>query len=486
MAIESITRTLGSGSGIDLNGLVGSLIEAQFATKAAQLTSRSDALTAQISSIAQVKSGITGFAAALKSLVGGGTLTTLPTSSAPGVLGVTAKPGANLSGVSAKVTVAQLAGSQAATSNAALARDAMFKTGTLQLRIGTEGAGTAFTATQTASITITSANATIDGIAAEINAAKDANGVSLGLTATVITDGAGVRLSVKGQMGAAKAFQINATDNSGGLLGGNRNGLSLTTVAVNRNTGNGMGIGVTATDAKLVMDGATFTRSSNTVSDLVDGVVLDLKSVSPDPVTIGATKQTGNLTQAVTDFVATYNEVLGVLKEQTDPVTGPMRSDSAISAIKRSLAQITTTKLIPPGGTAPTTLADLGIATARDGTLSVDSARLAKALAENPDAVEKMFAPAVGAATVQNGLSAALSAIAARATDRTYGLDAISSRYGQAQARLAGQQANLAEQREAATERMTRQFASMDARVAAYKSTQTFLENQVKAWNRTD
>ena len=35
-------------------------------------------------------------------------------------------------------------------------------------------------------------------------------------------------------------------------------------------------------------------------------------------------------------------------------------------------------------------------------------------------------------------------------------------------------------------ERLTRQFSGMDARVAAYKSTQTFLDNQIKAWNRSD
>jgi flagellar hook-associated protein 2 len=30
---------------------------------------------------------------------------------------------------------------------------------------------------------------------------------------------------------------------------------------------------------------------------------------------------------------------------------------------------------------------------------------------------------------------------------------------------------------------MTKQFAGMDAAVAAYKSTQSFLTNQVAAWN---
>jgi flagellar hook-associated protein 2 len=33
---------------------------------------------------------------------------------------------------------------------------------------------------------------------------------------------------------------------------------------------------------------------------------------------------------------------------------------------------------------------------------------------------------------------------------------------------------------------MTKQFAGMDARVAAYKSTQTFLTNQIAAWNKSD
>lgn len=478
MAIESITKTLGSGSGIDLSGLVGSLIEAQFATKSAQLSSRNETLTAQISSLAQIKSGITGFATALRSLASGGTLATLPISSAPGVLGVSVIPGGSVGTVSAKVTVQQLAAAQAATSTTAIARDTQFKTGTLQLNIGSEGPP--FAATQTAAIEITPANATIDGIAAAINAAKDANGVGLGLTATVITDGTGVRLSVKSQTGAAKAFEINATDDTAA------SGASLSTVAVNRGSGtsSGMTIGATATDAKIVVDGATFTRSSNTVGDLIPRITLELKAVSPDPILISATKQTANLSQAVGDFVTTYNELLGVLKEQTDPLSGPLRTDSFVSSMKRSLAQLTTTQLVAGGGAGPKTLADLGIATARDGTLSVDSARLNKALADYPDAVEKMFAPPSGTATVQNGLSAALSAVAARATDRTFGLEAISLRYTEARSRIADQQADIAEKRTAATERMTRQFASMDARVAAYKSTQTFLENQVKAWNR--
>ena len=33
---------------------------------------------------------------------------------------------------------------------------------------------------------------------------------------------------------------------------------------------------------------------------------------------------------------------------------------------------------------------------------------------------------------------------------------------------------------------LTAQFAAMDARVAAYKSTQSFLTNQIAAWNKSN
>ena len=486
MAIESITKTLGAGSGIDLSSLVTGLIEAQYGTKAAQLATRSEALTAQISGVGQLKGAMAGFDTALKTLVGNGTLGTALTSSNPEVVAASRLDGAAASKLSAKLTVAQLAAAQAATTNTAVSRTAQFKTGTLQLRIGTEGTGTAFTATQTASIAVTAANATIDGIAEAINAAKDGAGVSLGLTATVIADGAGFRLSVKGQTGAAKAFQINATDNNRGPFGGGNPGASLSTVAVNRGAGTGTTIGVGASDAKIVMDGATYTRPTNTVDDLVAGVRLDLKTVSATAVTLSATTAAPALSQAVGDFVTTYNEMLALVREQTDPVTGPLRSDPVAVRMRRSLAQLTTQPLVARNGGAPTTLAELGVATARDGTLSVDTARLKRALETYPDTVGKMFAAASGTATTNNGLSAALSGVAANVTSATFGLGAQALRYGRAQAQVADAQEELTEARSGATERMTRQFATMDTRVAAYKSVQTFLTGQIAAWNKSD
>ena len=451
----SIVKTLGSGSGLDIDGIVTSLVSAQFAAKNQQLTKRADALTTQISGIAKLKSGITGFDAALKSLVKGGSLTTQPTSSSAAV-SVSTLAGGSAAGLSARVQVTQLASAQAATTNTAVSRTATFRPGALTVTIG--GVATA--------IAIGSADATVGGVAAKITAA------GLGLTATVVGDGGGARLTIKGRSGAANAFTVDGADDDASA-----SGMSLADLSVGANA-TGTTIGTQALDAKLTLDGATYSRATNTVSDLLPGVRLQLNDVGG--ATLGASAPTAALSQAVSDFVDTYNQLRAVLKEQVDPASGALRSDPAAASLQRALGQLTTTALAANAGGAPRSLADLGVGTNRDGTLQVDSTRLAKALASAPAAVEAMFADGVGAGN--GGLSAALSAIATRATDRTYGFDAETTRYTAAQTTITAAQTKATEDAAAMKDRLTQQFSSMDSKVAAYKSTGDFLKQQVSAW----
>jgi flagellar hook-associated protein 2 len=111
----SIVKTLGTGSGLDTSVIVAGLVEASFANKNRQLTAKSDALTAQISGLAKLKSGLTGLDTALRTLVQGGSLSTQPTSSATGVLTATGTGSASLVGLNARLTVGRLAAAQAAT-----------------------------------------------------------------------------------------------------------------------------------------------------------------------------------------------------------------------------------------------------------------------------------------------------------------------------------------------------------------------------------
>jgi flagellar hook-associated protein 2 len=427
-ATQALLKGLSAGSGVDTGTLVTSLVSAQFAARTAALKTKSDTLTAQISGVGTLKSTMTGFSTALANLVKGGSLQTQPTSSNAATLSATATSGAKLSGLSSSITVTRLATGQVArttTPVAAADRTKSLNTGALTLTIG--GKDTA----------IDVGDGSIDAVAAGINASKT------GVTASVVTDAnGGAYLSVKGATGSANAFTLKGE----------------------------------------TVDGIAVERPGNTVSDLVTGVTLQLNGISTVPVSLTSTPPTDALTQAVNDVVTTYNEVLKTITEQTDPITGNLRADPAAKSLLRSLQALVSKPLV--GGAIaglPRSLSEIGVATNTDGTLRVDSALLAKQLAANPDTIEAMFAPS---GTNALGLSATLTALTTSATSTVTGLGASTVRYTAAEADVAKQQDKVTDQSAQLTTRLTQQYASMNSRVSAYKSTQTFLTNQIAAWNK--
>ncbi|QCB41524.1 hypothetical protein E5673_04245 [Sphingomonas sp. PAMC26645] len=452
-ATQALLKGLSAGSGVDTGTLVTSLVSAQFAARTAALKTKSDTLTAQISGVGTLKSTMTGFSTALANLVKGGSLQTQPTSSNGAILSATAQSGAKLSGLSSSITVTRLATGQVArttTPVAAADRTKSLNTGALTLTIG--GKDTA----------IDVGDGSIDAIVAGINASKT------GVTASVVTDAnGGAYLSVKGATGSANAFTLKGEKGDALDIGGFATKTSLVSTAQN---------------AQLTVDGIAVERPSNTVSDLVTGVTLQLNGISTVPVSLTSTPPTDALTQAVNDVVTTYNEVLKTITEQTDPITGNLRADPAAKSLLRSLQALVSKPLV--GGAIaglPRSLSEIGVATNTDGTLRVDSALLAKQLAANPDTVESMFAPS---GTNALGLSATLTALTTSATSTVTGLGASTVRYTAAEADVAKQQDKVTDQSAQLTTRLTQQYASMNSRVSAYKSTQTFLTNQIAAWNK--
>jgi flagellar hook-associated protein 2 len=465
MAIESIAKTLGSGSGIDISALVGQLVDAQFANKNDALTRKTETLTAQISALGEIKSAVSSFSSALSALASSGSLATQPTSSNGSILSIAALPGAKLAGTSAQIEVRQLAQAQVASTDPfASGETTAVPTGTLTLTFGkaavADGDMTGFTpgpGTPVA-ITIGSADATLAGVARAINAAN------AGVTASILNDGSGARLVIKGATGGSQAFTLQG-------------GAGLEALDVGVGAG-GSTVASAAQDSIVAVDGVETNRMTNTIWGLVEGTRIDLVSAAiGTKVTIGTRAPTEAITQSVTNFAETYNEVFAMVKAAIDPVTGPLRRDPAAKDLMRQLKSITVTPLFAnPVTGKPATLADIGIGTERVGTLKVDSARVAEALTNYPREVEAMFAPGAG-------IAKALASIATRATDRTTGLGASETSYAKAQTDVAEDRVEALADAERVRARMTRQFASMDAIVSTYKTTQTFLEQQVDAWN---
>lgn len=474
-AAQSLLTSLGAGSGVDTASLVASLVQAQFATKTAQLKTQGDTITSQISAVSTLKSTISDFADALANLVKGGTLQSQPLVSNAGVLSASAIPGGRTAGLTASITVGQLAAAQTAVTKAAFAtKDAVVGTGTLTLKLGSatynaDGSMASFAqgSATAIDITIDDTNSSLTGIAAAINAKR------AGVSASVVTDADGTAyLSLKSATGASQAFTLDATSTAG----------DLSQVAVGVGAAN-MAVTSQAKNARLSVDGVAVERASNDISDLIAGVKLTLAGVSATPVSLTTTRPTTALTNAVGDFVDTYNQVIAAVKGTTDPITGVLRADPAAKGLLRSMqALVSKTMLSNAAPGEPATLAAIGVRTNRDGTLQVDADQLATALKDYPDQVEAMFAYSTSS---PDGVNAAMASLKLSATSTLYGLGASTTRYAEAQTRIAAQQDEITTKSASMTNRLTQQYASMNAKLSAYKSTQSYLTQQVDLWTKS-
>jgi len=378
---SSILTALGAGTGIDTASLVTNLVTAAYSTKESALQTKTDANTAKISSLGTLTSGIDSFASALQSLVAGGTLKSQPSTSDSSIVTATAQNGVTISTLSSQIEVRQLATAQSLVSDY-IADPSIAGTGSLTLTVGTGGSARSFTIAP-------GSNNSLAGLAATINAANTGTTPS-GITASVITDSNGSRLVVKGATGAANAFSLTANGDADANL----------TRFASTGTGAGMTQAQPAQDAIIRMDGVDTTHSTNTVSDLISGVTLNLVSAKiGTSVSLGVTRPTAAITQAVNDYVSAYNTLKGEIDSATAPASsdgttaaGALHGNSAINQMKTMLQRVTSTAL-SSYATGPKTLAEIGVSTGQDGTLSVDANKLATALSTYPDAVEAMFNP---------------------------------------------------------------------------------------------
>jgi flagellar hook-associated protein 2 len=149
------------------------------------------------------------------------------------------------------------------------------------------------------------------------------------------------------------------------------------------------------TNASLTLNGIPYSSTSNTITGAIPGVTLNLANASPNEavqVTVGT--DTGQITNAINNFVSAYNQVIGDINQEVtiNPNTnaqGPLGTDSSVTNLQSSL--LTDAAFSVSGNSGYVNLASLGINTNNDGTLTVDSSQLASELSTNPAAVQNFF-----------------------------------------------------------------------------------------------
>jgi flagellar hook-associated protein 2 len=465
---SSIVAALGGGSGVDMIALANNLADAQFELRTQRLTAKSEVLERQISAASSLKNSLSLLASALGDRVRMGDLAVTPQVANSSVATASSPPGTTGSGTYS-LEVLSLATTQTLSSSAFAASTDVVGAGSLTFRFG-ETSGASFAEdTAHAAVTVDIASgSTLADIADAINAKK------AGVTAYVAQTAQGAQLVLKGPEGAKNGFIVEATENVG------EEGLAA--LAWNPAAGGDPARLLAASaDAQFKLDGLAMSSASNTTGTIVPGLSLKLTGTNVGaPTTVGFSSPVSNISLAMQDLVSALNEVSGDLRAATDPMSGDLARDSGARALKRTFSGLAGQIIMPDAtGDSPRTLADLGLATERDGSFRLDTARLQATLERDPAGAAAMFTAGLyGVYSTFEKISRGASK-----TGDPGSLAGSITRYQEQSLQLNKDNAKLADQQERLRATLVARFAAADTRISASKSTLSFLQSQVDAWN---
>jgi flagellar hook-associated protein 2 len=436
------------GSVIDVSSLVSQLVAATQAPQESLINSQTQAVTTQISSLGTLKSALSTFQSSLSALETPSAFQVeTATSSDQTAFTATASSGAPLG--TYNVSITQLAQAQQLLSNAV--SDSSLGTGTLSVSLG----GTSF------SVPVTSGNNTLADIAAAINGAAGNPGV----TATVLQGADGNHLLLSSaQSGAANNITVSETDGGSGLAAltyGSGNTANYTQESA-------------AQDAEYSVSGVNFTSSTNTVTNGLNGVTLDLlgTTAAGTPATLNVSSDSTTITSNIQAFVTAYNTLQSAMSslggyDASSGTAGPMMGNAVLTGMQNQI-QDALYSVVNTGSSTYNTLASIGITTNSDGSLSLNTATLQSALGTNFSAVSQLFSSTSGVASTLN--SDITTALGANGSITQAGQTLTSQENA-----LTQQSSQLTAQMTALTASLTQQYSALNSLLSSLQSTSSYL-----------
>lgn len=358
----------GLGSGLDVSGIVSQLmaIEQQPLTR---LNQKEAEAQAEISAYGSLKGGLSSLQSAMDKLTDADTFqATKASSSDSDVLTVSSDTDAVNSSYS--VTVNRLA-QQHKLGSSEFASSATFG-GTagdeLTLTVGTDS----FTLDLSTAMTLS-----------EIQSAINVETNETGVTAGLITGDNGNQTLVL--TSSATGYDNRVQLSFGGSLDASTFNFSM----LNRDENDQPLAGESELDASLTVDGVSITRASNSVSDAIAGLTLNLQATGQS--TLSITRDSSIAKNAVDSFVTAYNS----LGDQLSTLQESGASGSVLRNIENQLRGMLNTSLTGLGSYSY--ISQLGVTTNSDtGKLEFDSETFVSALQDAPDSVTSFFSDESG------------------------------------------------------------------------------------------
>ncbi|HWD31084.1 flagellar filament capping protein FliD [Pseudomonas caricapapayae] len=452
-----ITASIGTGSGMDIGAIVKVLVDSDTAAKSSQIKRQTANNSAMISGVASLKSALSTYQAALKKLNDKDApafLAFAATSSNDKAVTATANNSA-VAG-SYQVEVLKLATSSRVASQTFAGSEAPISPGTLEI-------------TQNGKVykVEVGANATLQTVRDSINSTLGKDGIS----ANIINDGGKSRL----------VFGSTTTGLGSDISVGGIPELEINnTVAM---TGDAAGrIGELAINAEVMIDGMAITSKSNKLDKTVSGLTLELKAQGEkSTVTVGLNSD--GLKKDVQTFVDAYNALVQTVNSLTatskdadgktvlGSLTGDPTSRSLLAAMRSELA-------VAQSGGGLTSLSQLGINTAKDGTLEFNDVKFKAALNDKKlgGEVQKLF-------TQEDGVIARMNKAIEPFLQSGGSLDKRNDALNRSQRYLASQQEALDFRIESLTNSLTKKYIAMDVAVGKLKSQAAGITSLFEAMN---
>lgn len=394
----------GIGSGLDVNAIVTGLmnVERQPLTL---LATKKTAFQTQVSAYGSLKSALSTFQASVSALSSAAKFNAQTATSADTeVLTATADGKASVSSYAVKVN--QLAQQQKIASAGFSNISNTVGTGTLTISFGTftpevlapptASAFTANTDKTDITIAINSSNNTLAGVRDAINAKNGS------VTASIVNDGTNNRLIITSKdTGEVNSLKITTTDDD--TVNTDATGLSQLAYDPTATTGSGKNLQQlqAAKDALLNIDGISVVKSSNTITDAIEGVTLKLLKTSNNvSVNLGIATNQDEIKKSVTSFVDGYNKLDTTLRSLTKyggegGISGALLGDATARSITNQIKAVFSNSI--SGAGSLTTLSQIGVSFQRDGKLALDSTKLTTAISTNLGDIAALFAPSAKA-----------------------------------------------------------------------------------------
>ncbi len=441
------------GSGLDIPTLVSQLVANERKPAADRINTQGTAATAKLSALGSIKSSLSSLQSSLDALVkGASTLaykTTVPDGSGFSATVVTdASTGKTLAAAGTyNVEVVSLAQPQKLTSGA-FAADAAVGDGTLTIAWGE----------QSLDVEI-APGSTLADIAAAVNKAANGKGVN----ATVITASDGQHLVLNAvDAGTQGALTLSASGGDGGLSALTWDG-----------AGGGLSQTIPPTNALVRVDGFERESSSNSISDLIPGITLNLtKAEEGTTKTLTVGQDNAPLKINLQAFVSAYNASISLLKnssayDATNNKASTLTGDSLVRGLQQQLRSQLSANVVDMKG--------LGLTINTDGTLAFNASTFDKTMAESPNAAANLLGK-------DGKLSSSLSSLLKSNLDSGTGTltlrtDALNKQIKKLEKDLDDLDARM----EKVSARYTAQFTAMDSLVAQMQSTSNYLTQQLAA-----